>query len=66
MRRRFLGQAIALSLAGLVGARVASAQQPKGKARVAYVFIFKEGPSSPFVQPFMDGMRDLGWVEGQN
>ena len=66
MRRRFLGQAIGLSLAGLVGARVASAQQPKGKARVAYVFIFKEGPSSPFVQPFMDGMRDLGWLEGQN
>ncbi|MEO8676525.1 MAG: ABC transporter substrate-binding protein [Casimicrobiaceae bacterium] len=66
MRRRFLGQAIGLSLAGLVGARVADAQQPKGKPRVAYVFIFKEGPSSPFVQSFTDGLRKLGWVDGQN
>lgn len=66
MRRRFLGQAIGLSLAGLVGAQAAPAQRPKSKARIAYVFIFKEGPSAPFSEDFRKRLRELGWIEGQN
>jgi len=61
-----LGQAIGLSLAGLVGARAAPAQQPKGKARIAYVYIFKEGPSAPFSEDFRKRLRELGWIEGEN
>jgi putative tryptophan/tyrosine transport system substrate-binding protein len=66
MRRRFLGQAIGLSLAGLVGARGAGAQQPKGKPRIAYVYIFKEGPSAPFSEDFRKRLRELGWIDGEN
>ena len=66
MRRRFLFQAIGLSLAGIFGARAAGAQQQKRVPRVAYVYIFKEGPSSPFEKEFRDEMRKNGWIDGQN
>jgi putative tryptophan/tyrosine transport system substrate-binding protein len=64
VRSVFLGLAC-LALAASIGGSVAEAQQPK-LPRVAYVYIFKDGPSAPFVQPFRDRLRELGWIENQN
>jgi putative tryptophan/tyrosine transport system substrate-binding protein len=66
MRRRFIGITIGLALAAVIGAPVAQAQQPKRIPRVAYVYIFKEGPAAPFEQAFRQRLRELGWIDGQN
>jgi len=34
--------------------------------RVAYVWIFNEGPSAPYYEAFRGRMRELGWIDGQN
>ena len=66
MRRVFLVRSMGLALAGIVGAPALRAQQPTRLPRVAYVYIFKEGPSAPFEQAFRDELRKLGWIDGQN
>jgi putative ABC transport system substrate-binding protein len=43
---------------------LAQTQQPK-LPRVAYVWIFKEGPSAPYESAFREGMKRLGWVDGK-
>jgi len=56
------------AFAGLVlalGIGTASGQARK-PVRVAYVYIFKEGPSAPQVSAFRARMGQLGWTEGQN
>jgi putative tryptophan/tyrosine transport system substrate-binding protein len=65
MKSGFLGVIIGLVVAGLGIARV-GAQPQKPIPRVAYVYIFKEGPSAPYSQDFRQGLRELGWIEGQN
>jgi len=34
--------------------------------RVAYVWMFKTGPSAPFQKPFKARLEELGWKDGQN
>jgi putative ABC transport system substrate-binding protein len=65
MKRRFVCLAIGLILATMTGVRPVAAQQPKPIPRVAYVYIFKEGPSAPFAEAFRQRLRELGWVIGQ-
>jgi len=57
-RRRFLIAAGAL----LIAPRAADAQQPQKVRRIGF---FGNSPS-PAVEAFRQGLRDLGWVEGQN
>src|SRR5262245_2820408 len=62
-RRRFLG-AVAGSL--LAAPLAAEAQQP---TRVAVIGVLNPGsvnPGSPMLPAFRRGLRELGWVEGQN
>jgi putative tryptophan/tyrosine transport system substrate-binding protein len=66
MKRRFVSIAIGLILAAIIGAPAADAQQPKAIPRVAYVYIFKEGPSAPFVEAFRQRLWELGWADRQN
>ena len=65
MRRTFLRQALGLGAAGLLGPHLARAQQSKALPRVAYVYIFREGPSAPFEAAFRSRMQELGWVDGK-
>ena len=37
--------------------------QPKAP-RIAYVYLFKEGPTAPFLEAFRGRMGELGWVDG--
>ena len=65
MRRRFLGFIVGTVVAAMISASVAEAQQPKPLPRVAYVWIFNEGPSAPYLEAFRDRMRELGWIDGK-
>ena len=65
MRRSFLGIVIGLVLANIVGVRTAEAQQSKPLPRIAYVWIFTEGPSAPFADAFRERLRELGWIDGK-
>jgi len=42
------------------------AQPTAGPMRVAYVWMFKTGPSAPFSKPFKARLDELGWKDGQN
>jgi putative ABC transport system substrate-binding protein len=61
-RRRFL----LTPLAGGLAAPLATGAQQAGKVyRIGYL---STGPSTsnPFVEEFREGLRELGWIEGQN
>src|SRR5215475_9103291 len=69
-RRTFLGT---LTIALVVTPRATQAQQGKKTPRVAFVFgsipeaeITGPNPTSRYARAFLDGMRQLGWVDGQN
>jgi putative tryptophan/tyrosine transport system substrate-binding protein len=53
-----LGMMFALSLA-------AGAHEAKPPPRVAYVWLYRIGPSAPFVEAFAARMKELGWVDGK-
>ena len=38
--------------------------QPK-MPRIAYVYLFKEGPTAPFLAAFRGRMNELGWIDGR-
>jgi ABC-type uncharacterized transport system substrate-binding protein len=62
-RRRFL----LTSMAGAVAAPVAvQAQQPGKVYRLGYLSLLSASNPFPPRAAFWQGMRDLGWVEGQN
>ena len=62
-RRAFL-RTVAVGVIG--GPLAAEAQQRAGKvARIGYLAV-GEGPNAPGRTAFRDGLRELGWVEGQN
>jgi ABC-type uncharacterized transport system substrate-binding protein len=42
------------------------AQQPSKMARVGYLEFGSAAPGTPLLEAFRQGLRDLGWVEGQN
>ncbi|HTR57937.1 MAG TPA: ABC transporter substrate-binding protein [Casimicrobiaceae bacterium] len=65
MKRLFFGFIAAVFAAGMMGSAVAQAQQSKPIPRVAYVWIFKEGPSAPYESAFREGMQQLGWIDGK-
>ena len=54
--RLALGTVLGLSL-------VVHAQEAKQAPRVAYVWLYRIGPSAPFVEAFDQRLKDLGWVE---
>jgi putative tryptophan/tyrosine transport system substrate-binding protein len=61
-RREFM---ILLGGAAIVWPLVGRAQQPAGVVRVG-ILSDTASPPTPFEPPFLQGLRDLGWVEGQN
>jgi putative tryptophan/tyrosine transport system substrate-binding protein len=62
-RRRLLQ--LAGSLAGV--AWLGALAQPRPSLpRVAYVYMFDDGPSAPYIEAFRERMTQLGWVEGRN
>jgi putative ABC transport system substrate-binding protein len=65
MRRRVLARFLGFALT-LVALAPVQAQTSRPIPRIAYVYIFKEGPSAPYVTAFVQRMRELGWIDGQN
>jgi ABC-type uncharacterized transport system substrate-binding protein len=63
VKRFFIGLVTAVFAVGVLTA-LAQAQQSK-LPRVAYVWIFKEGPSAPYESAFREGMQKLGWIDGK-
>ena len=62
-RRHFL----ALVSSGLLAAPLAAEGQPTGNVpRIGWLGGPTRESAQAFVQPFQQGLRDLGWVEGQN
>ena len=57
------------SLAGVLAAtRAAGAQQARKMARVGFLYFGsrQNGPGAERYAAFLEGMRDLGYVEGRN
>ncbi len=44
----------------------AEAQQPSRVPRIGYLEFGTAAPGAPLLEAFRQGLRDLGWVEGQN
>ena len=62
-RRAFLAGTGAVLLA----APLAAGAQPGGKVpRVGYLSVFSSSKPYPPSEAFWQGLRDLGWIEGQN
>ena len=61
-RRLFWVALCTLLLAGVP----ADAQQPKKVARVAYLAAVSAAADAPRLEAFRQGLRDLGYIEGQN
>jgi len=61
-RRVFLG-----AVAGLLVAPLAARAQPAGKVpRIGWLGGPSRESAEPFVREFQRGLKDLGWIEGQN
>jgi len=67
-RRRFLtGAAIALAPMGATAyAQEYKAQQPGKVPRIGFLGTRSLSDMSPYLDAFRQGLRELGWVEGQN
>src|SRR5262245_41449000 len=63
MTRRTLGLLVTLALGLLVAALAADAQPPAHVHRIGWL---SGGERDPYVEVFLEGMRALGYVEGQN
>ncbi len=67
MQRRIIGLLVTLAFAILVVPLAASAQPPAKVLRICW--LASGSPSSETDReqsPFLQGLRELGWVEGQN
>ena len=62
-RRGFLGS---LTIGLLAWALPAEAQQPKKVWRIGFLTSGSSGAGQPVVAALREGLRDRGWVEGQN
>jgi len=63
MRLRSIGLLVTLAL-GFLAAPAPAEAQPTGKVyRIGYLAMF---PAPPGREAFLQGLRDLGWIEGQN
>ena len=62
-RRTFIGAAAG----GLLAAPLAAEAQPAGKVhRIGYLSSGSSSTAAAFIEAFRQGLRELGWVEGQN
>jgi ABC-type uncharacterized transport system substrate-binding protein len=51
----------------LLAAPLAGAAQPPSKTfRIGYLEFGSAAPGTPHLEAFREGLRQLGWVEGQN
>jgi ABC-type uncharacterized transport system substrate-binding protein len=57
---------VVLLALGVLTALPGEAQQPSKMARVGYLEFGSAAPGTPLFEAFRQGLRDLGWVEGQN
>ena len=66
--RQFLAAVCTVMLVGLTAASptVATAQDRQRPARIGEVWIQNEAGAAPYHQGWIDGLRQLGYVEGQN
>jgi len=65
MRLRTIGLMVTLALGLLAGPLPAEAQQPANKVyRIGY--LSNRGESRPYEKAFRQGLRELGYIEGQN
>jgi putative ABC transport system substrate-binding protein len=64
---RILSRALAaLAAFALLGASFTTAAQTATKVpRIAYVWLFGQGPSAPYADAFRERMSELGYVEGK-
>ncbi len=65
MRLRSIGLISTLVL-GLLATPLTAEAQQAGKVYRVGVLRFRGSPDHPNIQAFRQGLRDLGWVEGQN
>jgi putative tryptophan/tyrosine transport system substrate-binding protein len=67
MRCRVVGVLVMLTLS-LLAAPLAAEAQPVGRAPARIGFIGNADPqlAAPFLEAFRQGLRDLGWIEGQS
>src|SRR5262245_15958126 len=62
-RRRFL----LTSLAGVLGAPLVATAQHTGKVyRIGFLSPNSSPATTPYSEAFRQGLRELGWIEGQN
>ncbi len=66
MRRRVVAIIITFVLGILAGPPVPHAQQATRVARIGWLGFPTREVAEPVVQAFRRGLKDLGWVEGQN
>ena len=64
MRVKFLAYALLVVILATI--HVAEAQQPTKAPRIGLIFFRASAADRPGQQPFLEGLRDLGWIEGQN
>jgi putative ABC transport system substrate-binding protein len=55
-----------LALSVISAPLVAAAQQPAKVCRIGYLESGVAAPGAPLFESFRHGLRDLGWIEGQN
>ena len=65
MRIRLRVYAAVAAFALLAAAVPAVAQQATKPPRIAYVWLFSQGPSAPYADAFRERMAELGYVEGK-
>jgi putative ABC transport system substrate-binding protein len=61
-----LALATILALGLLAAPLAAEAQQASKIARIGYLEFGSAAPGTPLLEAFRQGLRELGWVEGQN
>ena len=66
MRCRILGLIVTLTLRVLVTPLAVDAQPPTHVHRIGYLSSNSTREQNPFLEAFLEGMRALGYVEGQN
>jgi putative tryptophan/tyrosine transport system substrate-binding protein len=64
MRAKILVYALLALIVATV--HLAEAQKPKKVPRIGLIAFRASAADRPSQQPFLEGLRDLGWVEGQN
>ena len=64
--KRAAASSILVAVVLLAVAVKAEAQQPKKVPRIGYLLVQSRSTASPRIEPFREGLRELGYVEGKN